>query len=201
MFFKKGVLRLKRLLFFIFALLLVNTVFACVELEKGAVYQNSSDVCNDVFFLDKGITIHGDDIVFDCNNAVIRGYFFENSGISVINSRNVTINNCNIMFYKVGINVQNSKSVILKENRLIKNLFGTKFFNSEDNFVYGADISLTQPVKVAASKNNFIHYFNKRIEEHLCPDSECNKDFAVSEERRFLNYSPTFLFWTSPFVK
>ncbi len=159
-------------------ILLANSVFACVDLENNLVYSNDTQVCNDVFFLDDGIKIHGDNILFDCNNAVLRGDFFKNSGITVINSENITIKNCNVMFYDVGINVQNSENVIFGEDiRLIRNHYGSKFFNSVNNFIAGIDVSLKSPVKIAASKGNLINFLNKRVDESLCSDSECNRPF------------------------
>ena len=188
-----------KILTILFVLILSSiTAFACVELQDGKAYSNSTDVCNKVYFLDEGIIIHGDDVVFDCSSAVLRGNFFKNSGISIINSNNVTIKDCNVMHYSIGINVQNSRDVILMGNHLIKNKLGTKFFGSEDCFVYSADISLKSPVKIAGSKDNFIHYFNKKIKKHDF-DNKFNKLLSVSEERKNLDFTPKFVYWISPF--
>ncbi|RLE46831.1 hypothetical protein DRJ25_03610 [Candidatus Woesearchaeota archaeon] len=176
----------------------VSVVFGCVDLHDGGVYTNSTDVCNGVFFLKNGIIIHGQDVVFDCNSAVIRGDF-ENSGITIINSGNVTVKDCNVMHFNIGINVQNSNQTVLKGNHLIKNNFGVKFFGSENVFVYGADVSLKSPVRIAGSRGNFIDYFNKRVKDSLCSDSLCNRPLATSRFRNLLDYSPKNLFWVRPF--
>ena len=185
---------------FILAVLLASfSVLACVDLEDRGIYGDSVEICNKVYFLDDGVIIHGSDILFDCNNAVLRGDFFKNSGIKIINSDNVTVKNCNVMHYNLGINIQNSRAVILKENHLIKNNYGTKFFGSEECFVYDADVSLKSPVKIAGSKDNFINYFNKRIEKPLGYDNDFNRPLSVSEERKFIDFTPKFLYWVSPF--
>lgn len=159
-------------------ILLANSVFACVDLVDNAVYSSDMNVCNKAYFLDNGLKIHGNNILFDCNHGVIRGDFFKNSGITIINSENITIKNCNVMFYDIGINVQNSRNVVFDEDtRLIRNHYGSKFFNSENNFVAGIDVSLKSPIKLAASRDNLINFFNKRVDESLCSDSECNRPF------------------------
>ena len=194
---KRGVF----ILFLFLISIIIQTTFGCIDLVDEGVYLNNTDVCNKVYFLDNGIKIHGNDFIFDCHGAVIRGNYFQKSGVTLINSNNVTIQNCNILFYDVGINVQNSKNAQLKNNHLIKNNFGTKFFGSEDSFVYGADVSLKSPLKIAGSKNNYINYFNKVIETSLCSDNECNKPLYISEENKNFDYTPKYISWINPFFR
>lgn len=175
-----------------FFLFFVGSVLACSELVDNAVFDSDVDVCNGIYFLKEGIIINGENILFDCHSAVIRGDFGINSGIRIINSNNVTVKNCNVMHYDIGINVQNSEGVFLQDNHLLKNNFGTKFFGSENNMVDSADVSLISSVKIAGSSDNIVSFFNKKIEESSF-DNVFNKQIFVFDDPRWLVWSNSFI--------
>jgi len=157
-------------------LLLIPSVIAeCVDVQNGKTYPSSREFCGITYFLPDGITITGKDIAINCNTATMRGTF-SNAGITIINSENVTIENCNILHYEIGILVVNSTQVGVKDTGLVRNNIGIKLIDSNQNyFAHINDISLHEMVQVVNSIENAFEYTNKKLENDFCRFNKCNK--------------------------
>lgn len=155
-------------------LLLAPAVLACIVPQNGMKIDKSVDFCTDVFYLDKGIFISGDDIVINCNGAVLKSWS-GGRGISIDDSKNITINGCRILNYNIGIFVENSTRVFLNDNHLVKNKVGARFVNVSDSATFNHDVSLQLPFEVFESVNNVFSLTNKVVNGKFCSSNFCNE--------------------------
>lgn len=181
-----------RLVISILALLLViPSVFAisrtCTrELDTPRIDQ-SMILCADNYYphnYPQGLNITKDNIILDCGSSVLHGQF-KNAGIVVINRKNVTIKNCQIANYGIGMLVKQSKQIKVINTNFIHNQIGLKVADSSAIVVENSyDISTQKPLQVVNSTGNVFHYLNKNMEGDYCRLNQCNTPtgFAVKEQ-------------------
>ncbi len=155
-------------------LLLAPAVLACVVPQDGMKVDRSIDFCTDVFYLDKGIVVSGDNINVNCNGAVLKSWN-GGRGISIEGSDNVTINGCRVLNYNLGFFVKDSSRVFLNDNHLVKNLVGARFVNVSESATFNHDVSLQSAFEVLDSYNNVISLTNKVVSGRFCSDNFCNE--------------------------
>lgn len=99
----------------------------CEMLDKtgNLTINNDTEICSNVFKLDDdgdygAITIKRNGVTLDCNGAELngdgRGY-----GIYVYRARNVTIKNCKVRGYEVGIRLEDAGNATLSNNQACGN--------------------------------------------------------------------------------
>ena len=155
-------------------LLLTPIVLACVVPQDGMKIGKSADFCTDVFYLNNGVVISGNDIVINCNGAVLKSWS-GGRGITIENAVNVTVNSCRILNYNVGFFVKNSSKVFLNDNHLVKNKVGARFVNVSDSATFNHDVSLQLPFEVFDSINNVFSLTNKVVSGRFCSLNFCNE--------------------------
>lgn len=119
----------------------------CIQISSLPLYVESSDSC---YKLERnlrtegfGILINGrENVTIDCEGHKIVGGFFNFNGIFVINSKDVTIKNCEIRGFQIGIILENSSSNQIVGNSLTRNLNGIVLHNSHKNLLKN-NIALT----------------------------------------------------------
>ena len=155
-------------------LLLAPAVLACVVPQDGMKIDKSVDFCTDVFYLDKGIVISGNNINVNCNGAVLKSWS-GGRGISIDNSNNVTVDGCRVLNYNIGFFVRDSSRVFLNDNHLVKNLVGTRFVNVSESATFNQDVSLQSAFEVLDSSNNVLSLTNKVVYGKFCSNNFCNE--------------------------
>ncbi len=154
----------------------------CQDPINGRHYTEDKRFCSSTFYLPDGISVEHDNIVIDCNHAVLKGTDFKNAGITVKNRRNVIIKNCKIANYAEGISICNSTGMFVYSSTLMRNKIGMRLQLAENNtFEKNMDISTERPVRVIESKNNKISFTNKNIEEDFCRYNACNTKDGVKQ--------------------
>jgi parallel beta-helix repeat protein len=139
-------------------------------------------LCNKAYDVPSGITIRTDNVVLDCNGAIIRGTAVQDGqGIIIDNADSVTVKNCNILNYDVGIYVKDANRNTIIQNALLKNKIGVRMLNAHENrFEDNADKSLLKPVSAIASKFNSFHITNKDLDKDFCETNLCNQPGPMS---------------------
>ncbi len=139
-------------------------------------------LCNKAYDVPSGITIKTDNILLDCNGAIIRGTAVQDGqGIIIDNADNVTVKNCNILNYDVGIYVKDANRNTIIQNALLKNKIGVRMLNAHENrFEDNADKSLLKPVSAIASKFNSFYLTNKDLDKDFCETNLCNQPGPMS---------------------
>jgi len=129
--------------------------------------------CADNFFPD-GLSITHDNIMLDCGTAVLKGRF-KTAGLTIQGRENITIKDCQLANYEVGILIKNSKHIVIRGINLLRNNIGLKIIDSTGIAVEnGYDISLQKPIQLINSKGNVFSYTNKRLEGETCRLNQCN---------------------------
>ncbi len=154
--------------------LLIPAALACVVPRDGMMIGKSVDFCTDVYYLDKGILIEGKNLNLDCNGAVLKSWK-GGRGISIEHSANVTITNCRVVNYNIGLHVRNSTEVYLEDNHLVKNKIGTRFVLVSDSATFNHDVSLSVPFEINQSEDNILSLTNKFVEGDFCSANFCNE--------------------------
>lgn len=155
-------------------LLFAPAVLACVVPEDGMKIENSMNFCSDVYYLDQGISVSGNNITINCDGAVFKSWS-GGTGISIEDSSNITISSCRIVSYNVGFLVRNSTNVFLNDNHLVKNQIGTRFVTVSSSATFNHDVSLLAPFKIFNSENNVISLTNKFVSGDFCSNNFCNE--------------------------
>ena len=158
----------------IVALLLAPGVFACIAPSEGLRVDSSLDICNGVYFLKKGLVVSGSNILVDCNGAVLSG-LIGYQGVTIKNSRNVTVQNCKLQGYERGFAVSNSSGIVLVDNSLVKNRVGIQFTGVTKSAVFNHDISLRSDLELVKSEGNFLSNVNKPVRGDFCRKNICNQ--------------------------
>ncbi len=164
----------------VLVVLLAPVVLACVVPEDGMLIDASIQLCSDVHYLNKGISITGSDITVDCNGAVLKSWY-GGKGISIEHSTNITVSGCSIVSYNMGIYVRNSTKVFLNDNHLVRNNIGTRFVLVSDSVTSNQDVSLGVPFEVVESYNNVLSLTNKVVSGSFCTNNFCNEGSAAAE--------------------
>lgn len=153
-------------------------------LDPPRVDQNTR-FCADNFYPD-GLSITRDNIELDCGTAVLRGKF-KSTGLTIQDRQNVTIKDCQLANYDVGVLIKNSKNIIIRGINLLRNNIGLKLVDSSGIVVEdGYDVSLQKPIQLINSKGNVFSYSNKRLEGEQCRLNQCNTPSGmVAHVQRF----------------
>ncbi len=160
--------------FVVMLVLFAPLVLACVVPEDGMVIDSSMQFCNDVYYFDRGISVNGDNVNIDCNHAVLKSWS-GGTGVSVLHSSNVTILDCRIVNYDVGLYAFNSSKVFFNDNILVKNRIGSKFVNLSDSATFNHDVSLSVAFEISDSRNNVLSLTNKQLHGSYCSVNFCNQ--------------------------
>lgn len=166
-----------RLWIFLILVLLLPAVNAeCTEPTDSMTIKEDVVFCSRTFDLPNGLIIGADDITIDCNTGILRGNSQSGTGITIEGRKNVLIQNCNIVTYKVGVYVKESSQITITKNSFLKNQIGVRLLNSYENIVSdNADKSTERPLSVINSKFNIFMIGNKNIETEFCEENLCNE--------------------------
>ncbi len=169
---------MKSALLFLILLAPLVTAAECDDAYDSMIVTRDMQLCNRVYDAQNGITINTHGVTLDCNGAVIRGTgLAEGQGIIINNANDVTVKNCNIINYKVGIYVKESNRNHIYQNLLLKNKIGIRLLQSfENKFEKNADKSHLKPISSIASKFNTLWLTNKNIEKSFCEVNLCNTE-------------------------
>jgi parallel beta-helix repeat protein len=158
-------------------LLLLPSAFAECEAAFDLMQITRDTVlCNKGYDVPSGITIKTDNVTLDCNGALIIGKAMtDGQGILIDHADGVTVKNCNILNYDVGVYVKDGNRNTIIQNALLKNRIGVRMLNSfENRFEDNADKSLLKPVSSLASKFNSFWLINKDLDKDFCDVNLCN---------------------------
>ena len=160
----------------VFAFLPFSLAEECIAPYDAMMLQKSSVFCNDVFDVPSGITLIEDNIIIDCNGAIIRGDYMREQGFLIENRKNITIRNCNVVTFRIGISLKNTTHSVIEKNSLLKNDIGILMFDAYENIIKNnADKSLKTPVSAITSKFNTVILTNKNLEKTFCEVNSCNE--------------------------
>lgn len=134
-------------------------------------------LCNKAFDVPSGIRIKTDGVTLDCNGAIIRGTAVQDGqGIIIDHADEITIKNCNILNFDVGIYVKEGNRNTIIHNALLKNKIGIRLLQAfENSFEGNADKSILKPVSSLGSKFNSLWLTNKEIDLDFCQANLCNQ--------------------------
>lgn len=133
-----------------------------------------------------GISITADNVMLDCGTGVLKGDF-KNAGIIIQNRKNITLKDCQVANYDVGILVKNSNGVRILNANLIRNMVGIKLIDSSSVIVENSfDISIKKPVQLINAVGNVFHYKNKRLEGDQCRLNQCNAASGIAANEHAL---------------
>lgn len=167
---------MKALLLF---LLLVPGVLAapCEDAYDLMRITKDTVLCNKAYDVQNGISIAADGVTLDCNGAIIRGTGLQDGqGIILDKVSGVTVKNCNILNFDVGIYVKESHRNTIIQNALLKNKVGVRMLQAfENRFESNVDKSLLKPVSAIASKFNSFWLTNKDLDRDFCAVNLCNQ--------------------------
>ncbi len=167
----------RALLFLLLVLVCIPSALAvsrtCTRTLDPSRINQDTRFCADNFFPD-GLTITHDNIMLDCGTAVLKGRF-KTAGLTIQGRENITIKDCQLANYEVGILIKNSKNIVIRGINLLRNNIGLKIIDSTGIAVEnGYDISLQKPIQLINSKGNVFSYTNKRLEGEICRLNQCN---------------------------
>ncbi len=162
---------MKWVLFFV---LLAPAAMACVVPEDSLAIDTSTTFCSDVYYFDNGISITGSNLLLNCSGAVLKSWS-GGRGISIEHASNVTVTDCRVVNYGIGIYVRNSTGVYLEDNHLVRNLVGTRLVVVSSSATFNHDVSLTAPFEVFESRNNALSLTNKIVSGPFCETNFCNE--------------------------
>ena len=154
-------------------LVLMPSVLACIVPSDGMRISGATTLCADVYYLNKGLIVSGNNFVLDCAGAVLKSWK-SGKGVTVEFANNVTVTGCRIVNYYTGFYVRNSTNVYLIDNHLVRNKEGTRFLSVKDSATYNNDVSLEKPVTIMQSENNVITLTNRLITGSFCDKNYCN---------------------------
>jgi parallel beta-helix repeat protein len=139
-------------------------------------------LCNKAFDVPSGITIKTDNVTLDCNGAIIRGTAMQDGqGIIIDGADGVTVKNCNILNYNVGIYVKEANRNTIVQNALLKNQIGVRMYQAfENRFESNADKSILKPVSALVSKFNTFQITNKELDKDFCDVNMCNEQGFIN---------------------
>lgn len=157
-------------------------VFACTVPENGMAITNDTRLCTGVYELPDGIHLAADNITLDCAGSVLKGDF-KGRGLWIEHLSGVSVKNCHILHFRIGIYVRNSTQIFLFDNHLVRNLEGLRLVDVQNSTIWLTDVSLQTPINILASEQNFVAFANKRIPKEACGWNYCNILREVIERR------------------
>ncbi len=161
--------------------MMAPAVAACLVPQDGMIITQSEVVCADVFYLDKGLFVSGENISIDCDGAVLKSW---SGGVGIIieNAVNISVKGCRLVNYDAGFKVINSSSVHLEDNHLVRNKIGVRLEKVTGSATYNHDVSLRAAFEVLESSNNVLSLTNKAVYGAYCDDNFCNEDRSAVEK-------------------
>ncbi len=139
----------------------------CTTPTDDMIITEDTTFCPGTYNLPNGITIGADNVVLDCDRAVLDGDVnTENYGILLDEINNVEIKNCEIREYKYGIFMHSSSNIHLLDN----NFFGTSVHgiymerNSHNNLIYNNNIHNYAGVAIFLRHSPYNNISNNFIE-------------------------------------
>lgn len=148
----------------------------CKEPRDRKTITETTKLCGQNYNLPNGMRIGANDILIDCGNALLQGEFSGKTGMTIENKQNVIIQNCIFMNYETGISVINSTNITITNAGLLRNNIGIKLINSHNNtLTENRDVSLRKAIIETNSKDNIIHYENKKTNGDYCRYNYCNQ--------------------------
>lgn len=161
-------------------LLLAMPAYAlCKEPRDKKTITETTKFCGQNYPVPNGIRIGANDIKIDCGNALIQGEFRGKTGMAIENKQNVIVQNCIFMNYETGISLVNSTNITITNTGLLRNNIGIKLENSHNNtLIENRDVSLKKELTETNSKDNSIHYENKKVNTDnadYCRYNYCNQ--------------------------
>lgn len=140
-----------------------KSVGECTIPEDGMVIIEDTTFCPGTYNLPIGIAIGADNIILDCDGAVLDGNYNGNTGIQISGRNGVSIKNCNVRNYNMhGIDLRSSSNNNILNNTITNNkLDGIRLYVSHYNFVRGNNIfGNFQGIDLASSSYNTISQNN-----------------------------------------
>lgn len=126
---------MKKFIFLFIAFLIFPTANAvCLAWDENATITESTIICPGIYNFDIGMRVLSDNIVLECNNSALIGNGI-GFGILLKDRKNITVRNCNISNFEVGVYLDNTNRSMIINNHLTKNKFGIALFNSFNNDV------------------------------------------------------------------
>ncbi len=169
------------MIFLFFTIFFVNVFFVIAEdcvVPIDNMHINSSTIfCDDTFDLPSGILISENNVVLDCNKAILRGIFEKSEvGITVEDVSNVTVRNCNIATFNIAILMKNATFSLIEDNALLKGRIGIRMIDSYENLIRdNVDKSTVKAISAINSMFNTVMLNNKNIDQGFCEVNSCNK--------------------------
>ncbi len=121
------------ILFIVFLILpIVNAI--CIIPDENIEIKENTAFCSGIYNLESGVNIVDNNVIINCNNSILIGNGI-GYGILLKDRYNITIQNCNISNYEIGVYLDNTNNSKMNSNHLSKNKFGIALFNSFNNNV------------------------------------------------------------------
>lgn len=170
----------KRLIILLLLLPLVSA--ECSDLIDGSIINTSTTLCSDTYDIPNGITIIGNNLIFDCNTAVLRGNMGSSEiGIMIENSTNVTLKNCNIVTFNQALFLNNVTHSLIEGNGFLKGRIGVRMYEAYENILRdNLDKSREFPISAVSSKFNVVMLGNRNIDHNFCAVNSCNEERIVN---------------------
>ncbi|MCK4319700.1 right-handed parallel beta-helix repeat-containing protein [Candidatus Micrarchaeota archaeon] len=144
---------MNKLIFVLLGLLVLTvSVSACVDLSDDITYGtmvqedgddfiilNDTVLCTDTYNLQGTIRFNEDNLELDCNGSVLDGPSSGN-GIYILNVENITIKNCTITDYYMGISISHGNATITDSVIHSNSARGISIYNSDYNYIYNNTI-------------------------------------------------------------
>lgn len=184
----------KRGVLILLLLLLPIALADCHEPTNLERINSSVTLCNDVFYLNNGINLEGNNVTLDCAGAIIQGKY-KGAGIT-IEGKDITVKNCRILNYDTAFLATNSSRVFLLDNHLIRNYHSTSFIHVTDSAIHNYDISLKVPIYIKDTTSTILSSLNRFFEQDFCSNNYCNRPRHVIEFHMLKKDDPKrFQFW------
>lgn len=104
----------------------------CIIPSDNMEIQQNVLFCEGAFNIESGIKILNDNLLIECNSTALigRGIGY---GFLLKDRNGITIKNCNVSNYEIGIYLENTNDSAINYNSLTKNKFGISLLNSYNN--------------------------------------------------------------------
>lgn len=161
----------------------------CYEPSTGGVIEESVELCEGEYELDDGLKIEADNLLVECQDTVLKGYFNE-EGFAIINRENVTISGCDVKNFQAGARITNSDNVKITKNTFENNNVGLYFTNSqrvviEENEVDNSTVQgvyLDNESRANTFRDNVFRLSDFNVNAEEAPDNNyTNNEYIDSE--------------------
>jgi parallel beta-helix repeat protein len=127
-------------------------------------------------------TVASPNILVDCNNYTFIGDS-SGSGILINSVDNITVNECNLTNFSIGINLSNSNYTSIDNNNIYNNTIGVYSLSSLNNTIINNNLlDNSEGINLSSSDNNSIYnnYFNNTNNSIDPGTNEWNTTYACS---------------------